>query len=172
MKNKIIPILIVINALMVCGSKVTPLTGGFSSPKALVEYHLGCIAANDEKCFSSALLTRQEFRSSVYPYLPEAKEKGGGISEADYWAWTVPDRAKAVRAVFTRFGGARLVKVNIEKPRKIIDAGPIRILRDIPIFADFENPQTKTVHSMITTDLFKAVVEIQGKYKLWNSTYE
>lgn len=169
---KKLTIAILITIIVACGRKAPPLSQGFSSIHDLVQYHLDCIQTNDQKCFEGRLISYQEFRNSVYPYLPEANKKVGGISEEDYWGWTLPDRIKATKALFTRFGGAPLVKFTIGVPKKTMNLGAIKLHRDIPLYADFRNPEKNTIHSMITTDFFKAVVEVNGQFKLLNMTYE
>lgn len=158
--------------IVACGRKAPPLSQGFGSIQDLVQYHLNCIQTNDQKAFEARLITQKEFHDSVYPYLPEANQKAGGVAEEDYWAWTIPDRMKATKALFTRFGGAPLVKFTVGDPKKIMKLGAIKLHRDIPIYADFRNPEKGTVHSMITSDFFKAVVEVNGEFKLLNLTYE
>jgi len=163
---------ILITIIVACGRKAPPLSKGFASAHELVQHQLNCIQTNDQKCFDAGLITYQEFKISVYPYLPEAKNAAGGISLEDYWGWTVPDRLKAKKALFTRFGGAPLVKFTIGEPKKNMNLGAIKLHRDIPLYADFRNPEKNTIYSMITTDFFKAVVEVNGQFKLLNMTYE
>lgn len=163
---------LMLTIIVACGRKAPPLSQGFASMQELIQHQLNCIETNDQKCFDSALISYQEFKMSVYPFLPEAKKTTGSISLEDYWGWTVPDRIKATKALFARFGGAPLVKFTIGEPKKVMNLGAIRLHRDIPLYADFRNAEKQTIHSMITTDFFKAVVEVNGQFKLLNMTYE
>jgi hypothetical protein len=116
------------------------------------------------------LLTFSEFHKSVYQQLPEAKD--GSISETDYWGWTLPDRQKAVRKLFMNHGGQKLLSVTVGEPTKVLRLDGLKIHRDIPLTAEWLDEKTGKKNILSTRELLKAVVEIQGQYKLWNSNYE
>ncbi len=153
-----------------CGKKVPPLAEPFGSVQELAEHHLRCIEANDGQCLNTRLLTFSEFRNSVYQQLPEAKD--GSIAENDYWGWTLPDRQKGTKKLFERFGGLKLIKMTVGQPKKILKLDGIRIHRDLPLYAEFlDKKENKTV-TLINSEILKAVVEVNGGFKLWNIAYE
>lgn len=167
--KKIITI-IALTAFMACGKKAIPLKNGFASIEVLAEHHLNCIATNDTACLNSQLLSFAEFHSSVYPYLPEAKD--GSIAENDYWGWTLPDRQKAVKKLFERFGGKRPTSLKVGQPKKVMQLGPLKLHRDIPLSVVWTDEKSNKSETLSTSEILKAVVEIQGQYKLWNIMYE
>jgi hypothetical protein len=167
MKHRIILTLII---LLACGKKLPPLNEPFGSIQELAQHHLRCVEANDEKCLNARLLGFAEFHNSVYAQLPEAKD--GSISETDYWGWTLLDRQKAVRKLLMNYGGQKLLSVTVGEPTKVLRLDGLKIHRDIRLTAEWLDEKTGKKNILSTRELLKAVVEIQGKYKLWNSNYE
>ncbi len=162
--------IITLTVFMACGKKSIPLKNGYSSIEALAADHLNCIVANDAACLHSQLLSLAEFHNSVYPYLPEAKD--GSIAENDYWGWTLPDRQKAVKKLLERFGGSKFTSLRIGQPKKVLNLGPLKLHRDVPLYAIWTDEKSKNTETLSTSEILKAVVEINGEYKLWNMTYE
>lgn len=165
-------IAIIVALLVACGKKMRPLEKPFSSLPELAEYHLRCIETNDGACLNARLLTFTEFHRSVYSELPEAKDKIGNISEDVYWGWTLPDRKKAVKKLLENFGGKKLIGFTLGQPKKIMKLEGLRIHRDIPVTAEWFDSKENQRIFMTTPDFLKAVVEIDGGYKIWNMTYE
>jgi hypothetical protein len=166
---KKIPIILLL-IFVACGKKLPPLVEPFGTVEELTAHHLRCIEANDAKCINTRLLSYSEFHNSVYASLPEAKD--GTVSENDYWGWTLPDRQKAVRKLLMDFGGKKLVKVTVGEPSKILRLSGLKILRDIPVTAEWLDEKTGKKNVLVTRELLKAVVELNGQYKLWNLNYE
>jgi len=171
MKRKLTSIILFL-AFVACGKKVKPLDHPFADIQGLCEHHLRCIEANNRPCFERSLLTYKEFHDSVYQELPEAKDKVGNISEDVYWAWTLPDRKKSMRKLFDQFGGMKLLETRIGEPKKIIRLENIRLHRDIPVYAVFYSAKENKNVTLISSEIFKAVVEVNGQFKIWSSTYE
>lgn len=162
--------LILLLIFVACGKKLPPLVEPFATVEELATHHLRCIEANDAKCINSRLLSYSEFHESVYQQLPEAKD--GTISEQDYWGWTLPDRQKAVRKLLMNYGGQKLAKVAVGEPVKILRLSGLKILRDIPVTAEWLDEKTGKKNVLVTREFLKAVIEINGQYKLWNLNYE
>jgi len=170
LSNKL-PLVIVFTLTSGC-IHVPPLKDGFDSIESVAKFHLAQISANNANAFTARLVTRQEFHDSVYQHLPEATDDSGKITESDYWGWLIPDRMKSLKKIFAAFGGLKLIRFQLEAPKKVITTGRIRIHRDIAIHAEFESHDGKTVQKLSSAELFKAVVEVRGQYKLWNMNYE
>lgn len=162
--------ILTLTAFVACGKKNIPLDQPFASIKNLAEHHLRCIEENSPQCLTGRLLTKQEFHNSVYQYLPEAKD--GTISESDYWGWTLPDRQKAFKKLFEQYGGMKLTKLTVGEPKKVLRLGGINVHRDIPLYAEFFDTRENKTVTLISSDILKAVVEVNGEFKLWNTTYE
>ncbi len=157
---------------MACGKKNIPLNGAFDKVTALAEHQLRCLETNDVACFNRGLLTYQEFHDSVYQYLPEGKDKVANISEDVYWGWTLPDRKKAVKKLFEQFGGMKLVSFTVGTPKKILNLDSMKLHRDIPLDVEWLDAKQNKKAFIHSTEILKAVVEVNGQYKLWNMTYE
>lgn len=170
MKNTIILILTV--SFLSCGKKTVPLTQPFESVKEMVEYHLRCIEKNDAKCFSERLLTYQEFQASVYKELPEGKDKVSNIDQNVYWGWILPDRKKSIKKLFERYGGTKILSYTIGEPKKTMQLDSIKLHRDVPIFVNFQDAKTGKTETLSSAEVFKAIVELNGKFKLWSMNYE
>jgi hypothetical protein len=166
--KKIAIILLLI--FVACGKKLPALVEPFGTVEELTAHHLRCVEANDAKCINTRLLSYSEFHNSVYASLPEAKD--GTVSENDYWGWTLADRQKAVRKLLMNYGGQKLVKVTVGEPSKILRLSGLKILRDIPVTAEWLDEKTGKKNVLVTRELLKAVVELNGQYKLWNMNYE
>jgi len=112
-------------------------------------------------------ISQREFHDLLYPHLPEK----GTIPEADYWYMVHNDTIKSLAAAMDVFPGARLV--NIGNPAKKVQYGPLIIHRDIPVTVEFPS-HVEGVPAIRKTypDLFKAVVEINGVYRLWNFDFD
>lgn len=153
-------------------TKVAPLKADFDSIRSVVDFHTAQIAANDSTAFTSRLVTAREFHDSIYSHLPEAKDASGRIDENVYWGWLMPDRLKSTKKIFAAYGGLKLTKLEIGEAKKVIKSGSIRIHRDIPVYAEFQDKDGKGIQKLNTTELFKAIVEVNGRFKLWNMNYE
>ncbi len=157
-------------AFVACGKKNIPLVQPFASVNEMAEHHLRCIEANDAQCLNSRLLNFKEFHDSVYSHLPEAKD--GSIAENDYWGWTLPDRQKAFKKLIERFGGLKLVSFSVGEPKKVLKLDGIRLHRDIHLYAEFFDAKENKKVTLASADVLKAVVEVNGDFKLWSTTYE
>jgi hypothetical protein len=153
-----------------CGRKIPSLKDGFASIRVVPEYQLAKLAENDKAGFEARLVSRQEFHDSVYQNLPEAKD--ASIDENVYWGWIQPDRLKSVKKIFEAYGGKKLLKFEVGEAKKVIKSGPMRIHRDISVYAEFQAKDGKSIEKLNTSELFKAIVEVNGKFKLWNMNYE
>ncbi len=112
-------------------------------------------------------ISQREFHDLLYPHLPEK----GTIPEADYWFMVHNDTIKSLSAAMDVFPGARLV--DIGNPAKKVQYGSLVIHRDIPVTVEFPSrvegvPATRKTYP----DMFKAVVEINGVYRLWNFDFD
>jgi hypothetical protein len=162
--------IILLLIFVACGKKLPPLVEPFGTVEELTAHHLRCIEANDAKCINTRLLSYAEFHNSVYASLPEAKD--GTVSENDYWGWTLADRQKAVRKLLMDFGGKKLLSFVTGEPTKVLRLEGVKILRDIPLTAEWLDEKTGKKSTLSTREILKAVVELNGQYKLWNSAYE
>lgn len=153
-----------------CGKKLPPLKDGFASLEELAEYHLRCIELGDQGCLEKRLLSFTEFRDSVYPVLPEAKQNT--VSLNDYWGWTLPDRQKAIKNYFSQFAGKKLLKFQLGDAKKVLKFGPLKIHRDVLIITDWLEKDQKNMQTYATRNLLKAVVELNGQFKIWNMVYD
>jgi hypothetical protein len=171
MKLKIsIPVLIL--TFVSCGKKIPTLADAFNSVSALSEHHLHCIELNQIECLSNRLLSYKEFTDSVYASLPEGKDPVANISADVYWGWILPDRKKGLKKLFERFGGMKLVSYTLGEPKKIMKLDRINLQRDIPLQVEFFDMKEKKKHILTSSEILKAVVEVNGQFKLWNLTYE
>lgn len=171
MKYKL-PLTLFILTFVSCGKKVPPLHDAFNTLNALAEHHLQCLELNQMECLSGRLLTYKEFTTSVYSSLPEGKDPVADISPDVYWGWILPDRKKGLKKLFERFGGMKLVGYSIGEPKKIMKLDAIRLHRDIPLQAEFLDIKENKKHSLSSSEILKAVVQIKDQYKLWNINYE
>lgn len=163
-------ILLLLTLFIACGKKLPPLKEGFASLDELAEYHLRCIETGDAECLEKRLLTFAEFRDSVYPVLPEAEQKT--VSLEDYWGWTFPDRRKAVKNYVSGFTGKRLAKFRVADAKKVLRYGRLKIHRDVLVIADWQDKTTGELNTIATRNLLKAVVELEGQFKIWNLVYD
>lgn len=176
--KKILTLLIALNCMTIASCRgrenVVPLKSGFSSIQALVDFQMQKLSANDMTAYRSGILSFREFTDSVYPHLPESKTSGH-IDAEDFWGWTIPDLIKAETRLFRKFGGLKLLRLEILPAQSIAEFGPIRVHRNIGVQADFEKrlPNGKSeLVSISSREIYTAVVEIRGFFKLWNSTFE
>lgn len=171
MKHRIANILCIL-AFVSCGKKVAPLHDPFTSLNALSEHHLHCIELNQIECLFGRLLSYKEFTTSVYASLPEGKDPVANISPDVYWGWILPDRKKGLKKLFERFGGMKLLNFTLGEPKKVMKLDGIRIHRDIPLTAEFFDAKGNKKHTLASSEILKAVVEVNGEFKLWNTNYE
>ncbi len=171
MKHRLSIILLIL-AFVSCGKKVPPLNDPFESLKALTEHHLHCIELNQVECLSGRLLSYKEFTASIYASLPEGKDPVANISPDVYWGWILPDRKRGIKKLMERFGGMKLVNYTLGEPKRVMKLDGIKLHRDIPLFAEFLDAKDNKKHQLSSSEILKAVVEVDGSFKLWNLTYE
>ncbi len=144
-----------------CSEKTIEFANGEKSLEKLVNSITTAIKKNDEPLFRQKMITKKEFIKLVYPHLPEKKS---GISGIDYWGLMIPDMIKGPRRALRKFANYEFVKIG--QPKKVLHYGEIKIYRDIPI--TFK----KDDNEISTSEIFKAIVEYKGSFKLFNITFE
>ncbi|MBN2040130.1 MAG: hypothetical protein JW864_08825 [Spirochaetes bacterium] len=114
--------------------------------------------------FSSRLLTKSEFEEDIYPYLPEAKQKGP-VPVNDYWMFSTIENQKAMNIFFKTFGQEEELKFKkFGEPAKIkkFDNGII-VYNHIPVYF------TENTGKEIKIDNFiEALVSTKDKCRVWS----
>ncbi|MCS6984273.1 MAG: hypothetical protein NZM25_03970 [Leptospiraceae bacterium] len=145
------------------------LTNPYPSLKELSAALLEAAQENSLEKWQKLLISREEFREHIYPYLPEAKGPGK-VSEEDYWEWVSIDTDKARKKLFALLKGREIISFEVKNPTKVLRQGRYKILRDIPLVVRLKTESGE--ESLESREILKAVIEARGGYKLWNSLFE
>ncbi|MCB1202361.1 MAG: hypothetical protein KDK41_17085 [Leptospiraceae bacterium] len=141
---------------------------GYTSIESLIIETFRVVKEQDEKTFDYIRLQDKEFKKLVYPYLPEAKQ---GITPVDYWSWLVPDFIKGKKFLFEKMK-SDIELVSIGKPKKILQFGPIKLHRNIPVTLGRPDGRGGYKDTAVYDNIFTAIVEIDGLYRLFNMTVD
>lgn len=132
-------------------------------------------SANSDTDWQKVFISAQEFQDLIYPHLPEASGPGK-IEAADYWAWIYLDILKSKKRLFQMLKGAEILSVETGEPKKILRQGRYRIWRDIPLKVKYrileKDGHSSGERELASREILKAVIEANGQFKLWNSTFE
>jgi len=166
MKHKII---LLLTALLLtlstaqCGKPSKQLDYGFTSREALIRTTSTLISKGALAEAGLFTLTQKEFHELIYPNLPEK-----GISEVDYWFMVAKDTQRGLSAAVDDFRGWHLLTIG--KPEKIKKYGALTVYMRTPVTFS-ENPDGSG-KKKTSEKIFTAIVEYNGLFRFWNSTYE
>jgi hypothetical protein len=143
-------------------SATAPLTQTFDSPETLARTVLQAFATEDVRTLKSLPLSREEFRSYVWPRLPASRPERG--IPFDYgWGDLHQKSVSAIASNYARYKGRKLELVSIGFKEGRTDYGTFVVHRD----SELQVRDVETGEELALA-LFGSVLEYQGKYKIFS----
>lgn len=134
----------------------------FDSPRALAEAILEGLASEDGATLETYALTKEQFRTYVWPELPASRPERG--VPFDYgWGDLKQKSHNALLHTYERYKGRRMTLLEIEFEDGVTDYGSFKVHRDARVKIRRESDGR-----VLWLDLYGSVMERDGKYKLFS----
>lgn len=165
--KKILIITILSCISLQCNSKTNEkkLNYGFSSLDEFTTNMTSFLEKNNKDLFIYFYLSREEFDQVIYSNLPEANQSAP-MPKNDYWLLSAYENEKAANFYFQEAKKSKWKITKIHKPEKVNKYEDVTVYK-VSFDYTFElNGEEKVGKN---SDLFRAIVEHNGIYRLWSS---
>jgi|GEM_PF-866258 len=142
----------------------SPRTPRVSSPvsekvpadvRALVEEVLGALRASDRAALERLVLTRDEFCTALWPYIPSTPN----LTCEWVWAAYAPQNQEGLGQVLREHAGRDYTLLRVE-PRRIVSYGPVRVYERVRVIVMDEAGRQHAVR------LFGSICDLGGVLRL------
>lgn len=159
---------ILLSATLSCSTH-TPLPYGENSVEGLVKKAVPALFAHDNATVTQILISRNEFKQTVYENFPESKQ----IPADEFWeTFIVRRRDTRIGDMMKKFQGKQCRLIHVGTARKVATLRRIKLHYQIPIEFECNIRGSKKAWHEVESNLFGSIVEADGKFRWLNAFWD